>query len=211
MPIKKIERLTAHAGWALWKITESLSELKQDLPLSDEDKETLGAIKREEKQLEWLSGRLCIRALTEQQEIAYVCLKKDVHGKPFLMHEEAEISLSHSYPYVSAILNKEKPVGIDLEQPREQLLRISHKFLNPRERRHAEEDLRRLCLYWSAKEALYKIYARKKLIFNRDLEVLPFEMESEGIITGIIRADGEEHRHQLYYCHNDGYIVVFNV
>ena len=112
MPVKKLEKLNDHSSWALWKISEDIECMIETLSLSAEDRGLLAGIKHPEKKKEWLAGRLCLKALTQQQGIDYVSLKKDEHGKPYLLHEEAEISLSNSYPYVAAILSQKMAVGI---------------------------------------------------------------------------------------------------
>ena len=210
MPIKTLERLQGNSAWAIWKISEELPALEEALSLSTEDQAILQGISHPQKKKEWLAGRLCIKALAEEMGINYICLKKDEFGKPYLKNEEAEVSISNSYPHVAAIISQQHPVGIDLEQPKEKLRRIAHKFLNTAEREHAQDDLHKLCLYWCAKEALYKIYAKKKISFKENMELEPFEVHSAGKVIGKIKLDQQQTSYPLQYYLNEDFLVVFN-
>jgi hypothetical protein len=36
---------------------------------------------------------------------------------------------------------------------------------------------------WSAKEAIYKSYGRKEVDFQKHMQILPFEISAEGVIS----------------------------
>lgn len=121
------------------------------------------------------------------------------------------MSISHSFPYATAIIHAEKPVGIDIEQPRDKILRIAEKFLNPKERDFAGNDLELLSILWSAKEVLYKIHGRKKLTFKQHLFIQPFEKRIDGIIRCSIVFDKQRfQKYQLKFYKINGHYVVFN-
>src|SRR5690606_11645385 len=108
------------------------------------------------KRLEFLAGRALIRALLREWNLPYPGLTKDAYGKPFLIGSPLHLSLSHSYPFVAAVLHRHKNVGIDLEQPKDKLLRIAPRVLCADELRNAGNDVVKHCVYWCAKEALVK-------------------------------------------------------
>src|SRR5690606_11697443 len=81
------------------------------------------------KRLEFLAVRVLLKKLLEEWKLDYPGLRKDNFGKPFLRGMDLHISLSHSYPYVAAILHRNSNVGIDLEQPKAKLLRIAPRVL----------------------------------------------------------------------------------
>src|SRR5690606_17907428 len=102
------------------------------------------------------------------------------------------ISLSHSYPYVTVIIDTEKSVGIDLEHFKSKLLRIAPRMFSPLELKDAGNSVEKNCVYWSAKEALMKVYGKKDLVFSENLLVESFKLESTGVLTGhIITAEKE--------------------
>ncbi|MCB0487196.1 MAG: hypothetical protein KDC99_01905 [Cyclobacteriaceae bacterium] len=130
-------------GVALWHITESEDELKS-LALNEEwPEDIVSPLKR----LEWLSGRILIGSLAKHQGIQYSGIVKDQFGKPFLKDSAYQISLSHSYPYVAAQIHPSLSVGIDIEQPKDKLLRIASRVLDPIELEDAGTDIVKHCIY----------------------------------------------------------------
>lgn len=74
-------------------------------------------------------------------------------GAPYIVGSELHISISHTRrECVLAVCDK--PVGIDIETARDQLVRVAGKFLAPGE--HPEMTPQGLLPYWTAKEAVYK-------------------------------------------------------
>ncbi len=79
-------------------------------------------------------------------------------------HPDLRISISHSTNHCLLAVGNSPHIniGVDIESPRPQLLRVAQRFLTP-----AEEDSANLCCdetlklglllkYWTAKEAVYK-------------------------------------------------------
>ena len=82
-------------------------------------------------------------------------------GAPLLILPDGatapEISISHSILTVALAVGRAgSPIGIDIEQPRQQLVRVARRFLAPEETAihgASEENLLRA---WTAKEAAFK-------------------------------------------------------
>ncbi len=127
------------------------------------------------KRREFLAGRALVKTLAEKVGVEYSGIRKDEQGKPFLKDQTHEISLSHSSPYVAAQIHPSHAVGIDIEQPKEKLLRVAPRVLSPSEESDAGNDVVKHCVYWCAKEAMYKLYGKRGLHFNTQLNVNPFE------------------------------------
>jgi 4'-phosphopantetheinyl transferase len=193
--------------WALWRISENEETLGELLTFREEIPANLT---NREKRLEWIAGRVLTQSLLENFGIAYQGIIKDDYGKPFLRNSTFHISLSHSYPFVAAILDRENAVGIDLEQPKEKLLRIAPRVLSPTEFLDAGEDVNKHCIYWCAKEALIKIYGKKDLTLAKNLRIEPFLIQEEGNIIGRIIVDERERLIPLYYRLFPKFAVVFN-
>ena len=190
--------------WGMWKITEDESVLASEVPAEKIPDGLTNPLKR----LEFLAGRALIKALLQQWDISFHRLEKDIFGKPFLSNSHIHISLSHSYPHVAAVLNKEKNVGIDLEQPKDKLLRIAHRILAPDELEDAGDNVTKHCIYWCAKETLIKVHGRKDLIFAKNLRLTPFSLAASGDLIGRIIADGRETTIPLVYIVTDNFVVV---
>jgi 4'-phosphopantetheinyl transferase len=194
-------------GWALWKITEDETELQL---ISQFDEPVPTTITNSQKRLEWIAGRILTRNLLAKFGVPYTGMIKDEYGKPFLKDSMWQISLSHSFPFVAVILHREKPVGIDLEQPKDKLLRVAPRVLSPSEREDAGTDVTKHCIYWCAKETLIKIYGKKDLILAENLIISPFSQAMEGHIIGRIIVSDNERLIPLYYQVFPGFVLVFN-
>lgn len=160
------------------------------------------------KQIEYLASRILISQLCAYLGISYCGIFKDENGKPHLTDSPHHISISHSYPLVACMVDKQGPCGIDIETPREQLIKIQGKFLSKEEQKFANNDLERLCQLWCAKEALYKLYGRKKLVFSENLSVT---FSGDGQLSGEIKIDGHHDPVVLQVEYFDGHFVVYSL
>lgn len=212
MPIIKTEKVADARFVARWKIEEDLESLVKAFDPTTDELNSISSYRNERKKKEWLAGRLTVRHLADQTGVYYTGVSKTTHGKPVLCAGNGEISLTHSYPYVAAILDHgSEDVGIDLEQPTSKLLNISNKFLSASEKTYVENDIHKLCICWCAKESLYKIYSQKGLIFKENLAIDPFETNESGIISGSIIVNNIKKKYKLQYLIEDDYVITYNV
>lgn len=206
MPLEKLES-SAEYAWGLWHIRETEETLIaqiQDFEIIPDN------IKHEQKRLEFCVGRVLAKTLLEKLGGSFEGIIKDEFGKPFFKNNTHQLSLSHSYPYVGALIHKSKSAGIDVEQIKGKLLKIAPRIMHPRELQDAGTDETKHCIYWCAKEALVKIYGKKDLTFAENLVISPFERKNNGNITGRIIVNNTETAIPLYYEVHSGFIVVFN-
>ncbi len=210
MSLIKIEDIDARSAWGLWKIEESFSDLIHMTGTETEHKfQNIG--KNNKKNQESVTGWVLIKYLSQHYGIEYQGIRKDEHNKPHLAKDHAHITITHSFPYVAAQLHLDKPVGIDLENFTDKILKLEHKYLNEQEIFDANHDLTKLMVYWSAKEALYKIHGRRKISFNEQLEINPFELQNSGILEGKIIYDHTIERIELFFKVADDYVMVYTL
>lgn len=205
MPIRELSEVS-EGRIALWHITEDESFLADQLKPLTYPKEVISPQKR----LEWMCGRLLIRHLVDSMGLQFHGIEKDNYGKPFLKNLNHHISLSHSYPYVAAQIDPSHSVGIDIEQPKEKLLRVAPRVLNSAELENAGTDIIKHCIYWSAKEALYKIYGKRGLLFTNNLSIQPFELKKTGPLKGLISTEGGSVFAELQYIVHKDYVLVYS-
>jgi 4'-phosphopantetheinyl transferase len=206
MPLENLHTGT-NSAWALWKIEEDEPVLaSQVAPLESVPDNITNPLKR----LEFLAGRVLIKELVQVFGLEFHGLVKDSFGKPFLKKHGFQISLSHSYPYVAAVIHHSLSVGIDLEQPKEKLLRIAPRVLHREELLDAGQDIIKHCIYWCAKEALVKIHGKKDLVFSENLLIDPFSKEKEGQLVGRIIVNTTETTVILKYFVFEKFVVVLN-
>lgn len=206
MPLEKLESSNQRA-WGLWHIREAEAELIRHI----KDFESIPVnITHEQKRLEYCVGRVLAKTLLENLSVKFEGIIKDEFGKPFFRNNNYQLSLSHSYPYVGALIDQTKSVGIDVEQIKAKLLKIGPRVLHPTELADAGTDETKHCIYWCAKETLIKIYGKKDLVFAENMRITPFELQNQGNITGRIIVNNTETTIPLYYEVHNGFTVVLN-
>lgn len=203
MPLKDLTGISK-GKIALWHITED----EQLLSAQNDSASCPKDIVSPNKRLEWIAGRLLLRHLAESSGFPYLGIRKDEYGKPFLKSSEQHISLSHSYPYVAAQIHPYHSVGIDIEQPKEKLLRIAPRILDPGELENAGNSIVKHCVYWCAKEALYKVYGKRGLLFTNHLKLKPFELKEQGDLEGWVESNGAKQFIELHYIVTKDYVLV---
>jgi 4'-phosphopantetheinyl transferase EntD len=127
----------------------------------------------EHRRREWLAVRVLLKqTLGEEKEIRYTAL-----GKPYLADNSYFISISHTKGYVAIAVNKEHPVGVDIEYRSPRVEKIRSRFMSAEEENHLSttNPSLHLLLHWSAKETLYKILEDIHVDFQAHLHIEPFE------------------------------------
>lgn len=142
--------------------------------------------------------------LNDKAEVYY-----DDKGKPHLVNDLRQISISHSHDKLAVIVNECEPTGIDIELIRDKVLKIKHKFLTEAELLEANEDVEKLLIYWAAKETLYKIYGLKEVDFIKNLFVNPFTKHKLGSIIGEINMPDFKNSFELNYKILENYVLVY--
>ncbi len=205
MPLEKIV-VEGDRAWALWQIIEDEESLMSEISSYEIISNTLT---NPQKRLEWLSGRVVTKKVMESLQLKFLGITKDEYGKPFPKGYDYQLSLSHSFPFVAVLMDKTESVGIDLEQPKEKLLRIASRVHHSEELVDAGTDVVKHCIYWCAKESLVKLYGKKDLIFAENMFIHPFQLENEGDIIGKIITAGVESVIPLHYVVYPNFVVVF--
>lgn len=210
MPLVFCKNIINDCWLALWEIAESHEYFLERLPLDENTSEELEDISHPQKQLEWLASRYCLEYLAKSLHIQHNGMAKDEFGKPFLEDCQAEMSLTHTERFVAVAIHSSKSIGLDMEKPSEKLQKISSKFLAQPELLHANNDFLKLCLYWAGKEALYKLYGRKRLFFKENLRINPFDNTAEQL-HGYIVIDNTTQAFTLYVVWHEGFALVLAV
>ena len=210
MPIVNIKHINDHVTCGIWKIEENTESLRREVCLSHTESIEYEKIQNVKRRKEWLSARNALMAICRKLKIDYKGTYKDDHNKPHLIGVPGYISLSHSFPYATALLNTQDPCGIDIEQAKPAFTHVSQRFLNEEELNRISGDPLYLCSAWAAKEVLFKIHGRKSLSFKNNLSLSPYKLQHEGQIDGHIKLDMGVKNYLLQYFQLDGYIVCYS-
>ena len=190
----------------IWNIEESISELSSGILLSKNSSTRMQSMKSELHQ----KGFLSIRYLLKEVGYSDFDLIYDKEGKPHLKDGKF-ISISHSFTFSAIIISDDLKVGIDIEKQREKILKIAHKFTPIEEYKtiaNSEALISKLTIVWGAKESLYKIYGKRKLLFLHHIHINDFKFIAKETI-GVIRFNGENFTYKIEFIEFDGFTCVF--
>jgi 4'-phosphopantetheinyl transferase len=155
----------------VWQLTETVDELASNLVLSLNQKTFFDNILHPQKKLEYLAGLNAINICAKKLGISFISIEKDKDGKPFLKDCEWEISISHTVDFVGVVFRKTHAIGIDIEKPQDKMLKILNRIFSEKELELINNNLEVASVFWSAKEALYKLYGKRKVDFIKNLEL----------------------------------------
>ena len=158
-----------HSLAAIWKIEEPESFFREATGLNSE-------IKNEKKRIEHLASRYLLKHLEEDFPLHQI--RKDEHDKPRIEQNEFFFSISHSWPYVAAMIDPRGEVGIDIQTWHPRITDIRNKYLSAGEQ-ETFNDATLLTVAWTAKEAAYKWNGRRGVDFIQHLPIENFMRNGE--------------------------------
>ena len=145
---------------AIWEIIEPEAFFMEKTGINSD-------IKNEKRRLEFLAGRFLLSYL--KNDFPLLNIKPDEHDKPRIENNSYYFSISHSFPYVAAIVSPYVECGIDIQVWHPRMQQLQHKFLSDLEQQLFQNDPRMITLAWSAKEAAYKWQGRRGVEFKDHL------------------------------------------
>jgi 4'-phosphopantetheinyl transferase len=207
MPAKILQKTRDYASLGLWNITESTDELISLAGLGAQEFALYNTFSNDTRRKHWLSYRALVKQMLDGRQFNLVY---DTYGKLHPDDGSFHLSVSHSGDYSAAIVNQQTSVGIDVEKMTPRILKIADRFMGPAELAGIPSN----CLteyyyvYWGAKEALFKYYAKGSLEFRTQLQILPFKLSETGTVTGSILTDTFSETLTLKYELFENYILV---
>jgi len=173
MPLVKTIIIDKSTQVLVWKITETLQELKT-IALNDKSSFRLQNMRSEVHQKGFISVRHLLKSAGYKDTELYYT----EDGKPHLKDGKF-ISITHSFNH-AAIIISDKTVGIDIEKNRDKIKRIAHKFVgNETTFLTADKRVEQLTVLWGAKESLYKIHPANGLSFKKHLPIDAFKLSDK--------------------------------
>ena len=157
---------------AIWRIDEPEFFFTENFPAPAQ-------IRHARKRIEHVCGRYLLQLLRHDFPLHHIA--PDAHDKPRIPGNPHFFSISHSYPYVAAII-AEQECGIDIQTWKESIGPVAHMFLSEEEQRLCA-DAQMLTLCWAAKEAAYKWWGRRGTDFIRDLTIETLAPKKSGFYS----------------------------
>ncbi len=205
---KEITKEGATIG--IWKMEETIEELLSFFSKKQSEYNLeISRFQYPKRKQEFLSVRLLLKELTGVENSIHY----DSNGNPSLVDNKFKISISHTNGYASVILHPSANVGLDIEQKRDKILHLKHKFLGQNELENLDtaNELEHLLLHWSAKETMFKMMGETDVDFISHLHISPFSPLQEGAILGVETKSQKQQQFSLEYkIHND-YVLVWGV
>lgn len=193
----------------IWKITESRDELLSMLSMKNQKiaHQYLSNIKSHKRALEWLSSRLLLQLLTNDDKT----IDHTSQGQPFLIDKSYQISISHSKDYAVVLLHKNKKVGVDIENHSHRILKIEKRFVSEDEYIDPNNRTLHLILHWCAKETLYKLMNSTEIIFKKHLHIHPFQVHDKGLMKAHETFTNNETAFDIHYEVNPDFVLTWSL
>lgn len=192
-------------GWiAIWQISETPEELLCYFTPQELDQQEFKKFTFEKRKSEWLATRALLKELIGNSfTISYTD-----SGKPLLDHPTYKyISITHSREFVAVFIHENKEIGIDIESQNRNYAPILKKYLSESELCHLKEDTLIPCLYWCAKEALFKMVEEQGIDFKKQFEIVTCDPARESLLARYITGQQVKTYHLHYITLNDHCMV----
>ncbi|MFN3784382.1 MAG: 4'-phosphopantetheinyl transferase family protein [Spirosomataceae bacterium] len=203
MPLLYSKHISEQTVIYIWEITETVEELEQLTSLPYVRSHTPIS---EKSQKEQIAARALLSHACNELSLQVTDIQKDEFGKPWLVGSDWHFSVSHTERFIAIVLDAKDAVGIDLEKPSPKVTKVLARICSEQEIQSVKDSTFEHCLLWSAKEALYKLYGKRKVDFKKHLKIT----RHETTWTGKIQLD--EHTsttHNLYIsCWKETYCLV---
>jgi phosphopantetheinyl transferase len=167
MPLIYHQQINSDTKIGVWHITEEENFFLNYVPLQR-------SITHPHKRLQHLAGRYLLRELFPEFPLSLIIIADT--RKPFLQDDVFHFSISHCGNYAAAVVSTQNRVGVDIEIPHQKIEKIQHKFLSDKEKNILSEtegdDIEKLTMAWSTKEAMFKWYGAGQVDFIEDMNIL---------------------------------------
>ena len=175
MPVFFQQQINEHTRLGVWKLEETEEFFKGNVPAHRQ-------VTHPHKRLQHLAGRFLLQFLFP--DFPYELIQIADTRKPFLPDESYHFSISHCGDFAAAIVSTRCRVGVDVEEPKEKILRIADKFISENEKtvfNFKQDDASGATLIWSAKEAVFKWYGDGAVDFRQHILLKQTHPETEVI------------------------------
>jgi phosphopantetheinyl transferase len=155
----------------VWQITETLADLLSEFADEELANTEFQQYTFEKRKVEWLATRKLIKELIGSNfEITYLDT-----GKPNLKHSRyLHISISHSRDFVVVFVHEHLVTGIDIESINRNYNPVEERYLSEDELLQVNKNPILQCLYWCAKEAVFKFVHEDGVEFKKQIHIFPF-------------------------------------
>jgi len=206
MPLYRPISFKENTALGLWNIEEDYDDLFDKVQYHGFDVSIISPYKSELKRIQWLAARILLHEL--QPNIKKIYYHQS--GAPYL-ENGTFISMSHSHKMVAVQLDKLDETGVDIQYFSQKIMNIKEKFASKFELNflNKHQALDQLRIIWSAKEAIYKKMKIEGLIFNKEIEIAPFDYGQKGWLEASVNHKSIHTKLNLKYEILGDYTLVY--
>ncbi len=148
-------------------------EIESFMPLCSQSiRDNVYATNSPRRKREIIASHLLIKDILGED----VSIAHDENGAPMLVGAQGHISISHSATEIAIAINTHCPIGIDIENWRDQLTKVKSRFLSQQEIDiYSTPQL--MLQAWTIKEALYKVAQTPGISLADDI-ILPSDVNN---------------------------------
>ena len=189
---------------SVWQITESSDELLSFFTPEEIEDPAFQKFTFEKRKCEWLATRALLKQMIgPTYQISYTESGKPLLNHPFHQH----ISISHSRDFVAVLIHGYQAVGIDIESMNRNYAPICKKYLSEIELIEVNESTLLQCIYWCAKEAVFKLVEEDGVDFRKQIEVMAFDVQQNTFYARFISGNQERTYQLQHTCFNEHCMV----
>jgi 4'-phosphopantetheinyl transferase len=209
MPVVIDKTIHSNTRLAVWRITEKEENLRARLILNTSEEAYLEGIKTEKKRLQWFASRCLIRMMMNTS--AFIAMHASESGQPVISNTNKKVSISHAGQHAAVIISDTTDVGVDIEELTTKVMLIKHKFIGDAEMdwMKNETSIEKHLLMWSAKESLYKWYAKGNIDFRLNLLLQSFSLNTNGVIQSTFKNEEVEKNLDVHYEFFDNCVLTW--
>jgi len=190
----------------VWHLTESSIELEQNFSSKELDNPEYRRFSYEKRKVEWLATRVLLKKMIGSNFL----ISYSEEGKPILSHPEYNyLSISHSRTFVVVYIHRNREVGIDLECIDRNYNAVEKRYLSATELNDTGGDSLKQCLYWCAKEAIFKLVPFDDLEFKQNIQVFPFNPADDKMFSACFNYRNETVLYSLDFQIFDNHCMVW--
>jgi 4'-phosphopantetheinyl transferase EntD len=180
----------------IWQMSETSGDLSVHFSAQELENPEFLKYSFENRKVEWLTTRILIKQLIGPD----FSIRYSEAGRPILTHPKYKyLSISHSRYFVTVFVHEKYPVGIDIEDMSRNYAAVKKRYLSDEELAFVADNSTLQCLYWCAKEAIFKLVPHEGVEFREQIHISNFNPEFDDRFSSRFINDGEEFNFQLQF------------
>lgn len=180
----------------VWELTEKPDDFLPEFTAEELADPAFQKYSYDKRKVEWLATRILLKQLIGPDfSISY-----SEHGKPTLNHPKFKhLSISHSREFASVFVHEYLNVGLDIENQNRNYRSIIKRYLSEAEIKEVGNNPLLHCLYWCAKEAIFKLVPEDGIEFKEQILISPFNPATETQFGARFISDNTETEYKLHF------------